>query len=169
MIKQGKVVSVGFDVEVKKSAGGTYPAWQLIYTVDGKVESLQKHMKGLGFSPGLRESLASLVAGDDVTVQLEKKGDFWEVEKITKGHSGTPSVAGSTATTKVAGSNYETKDERAARQRLIVRQSSLTAALSFYSNFMPKSKEGHHVNDIKELADDFTNFVFETNKEPEVM
>jgi len=169
MIKQGKVVSVGFDVEVKKNAGGTYPAWQLIYTVDGKVESLQKHMKGLGFSPGLRESLASLVAGDDVTVQLEKKGDFWEVEKITKGHSGTPSVAGSTATTKVAGSNYETKDERAARQRLIVRQSSLTAAINFY---VMNGEKKVALPAILGLAEEFTDFVFEANKyqvEPEVM
>lgn len=163
MIKQGKVVSVGFDVDVKKKDGGSYPAWQLIYSVDGKVESIQKHMNGLKFKAGLRESLASLGAGDDVSIELEKKGDFWEVENITKGHVGA-SVAATTIA-KVAGSDYETKEERAIKQRLIVRQSSLTTALTFFELVGNKKvTEG----EVMSLADQFTDFVFENNADKQV-
>jgi hypothetical protein len=42
----------------------------------------------------------------------------------------TPNTAAASTTTRVSGSNYETKDERAARQVMIVRQSSLSNAIA---------------------------------------
>lgn len=161
--KTGKVLSVGFDVDTEKAdKSGSYPAWQLVYSNAGKVENLVKHMNSLKFTPGLRSSLEGLQPGDDVTITFEKKGQFNEITAITKGIVDTPSVVASAPTTKVTGSNYETKEERAARQRLIVRQSSITAALGYYN------ARGEEVpadpQDVFDLAEAFCDWVFENNK-----
>lgn len=161
--KVGKVVDVSFDIMAEKQGGGDYPAWQLIYTTpEGRVEKLVKHMNSLKFVPGLRSSLEGLEKNDDVTITLEKKGQFNEVTAITKGITSTPSVSGAGTTTKVIGSNYETKEERAARQRLIVRQSSITAALAFLGG-----KPGD-INKVLETAEQFCDWVFEVKPDKEV-
>lgn len=157
-IKSGKVVSVKFDVPTEKQAGGSYPAWQLILALsNGKIESIVKHMNSLKYNAGLRTSLEALVPGDDVNVHLEKKGDFLEVTAVTKG-SEVP-VSTSDSKVKVAGSNYETKEERAARQRLIVRQSSLSSAIEVYKG------ADNSIDEILSIADKFTDWVFEVSKE----
>lgn len=161
-IKTGKVLSVGFDVDTEKAdKSGSYPAWQLVYSNAGKVENLVKHMNSLKFTPGLRSSLEGLAPGDDVTITFEKKGQFNEVTAITKGIVDVPSVVGSAPTTKVAGSNYETKEERAARQRLIVRQSSVTAAIGIMGL---GAGEAGELNEVLDMADTITNWVFENKK-----
>jgi hypothetical protein len=60
---------------------------------------------------------------------------------------------------KVVGSNYETAEERAFRQRLIVRQSSLTAALGYY-NHPSNHKANVTEQDVMALADQFSAWVF---------
>ena len=158
--KSGKVVAFSKNIDIEKKGGGTYKGWQLIFTMpNGKVETVAKHMNSLKFTPGLESSLDALVQGEDVTINFEKKGEFNEVVSVVKGLGDTAPVA-SAPTTKVAGSNYETREERAARQRLIVRQSSITAALSWYTG----QAGNPTVEDIKVLAEEFTDFVFETNK-----
>ena len=164
--KVGKVISVNFDVQAEKNGGGTYPAWQLIFSAaNGKVESIVKHMNSLKFTPGLRSSLEGLGVGDDVTVTFEKKGAFNEVTAITKGVVDTPSISTPTGTTKVVGSNYETKEERAARQRLIVRQSSVTAAIGIMGL---GAGEAGELNEVLDMADTITNWVFEVKPDKEV-
>lgn len=159
--KSGKVVAFSKNIDIEKKGGGTYKGWQLIFTMpNGKVETVAKHMNSLKFTPGLESSLDTLVQGEDVTINFEKKGEFNEVVSVVKGLGDTASVA-SAPTTKVAGSNYETREERAARQRLIVRQSSLTAAMSALG---VGAGEAGDVSEILELADKFTDWVFENNK-----
>ena len=63
---------------------------------------------------------------------------------------------GSTASKPQAVSNYETRDERIARQRLIVRQSSLANAIEVLT-----TAKVYDAAVIKNLAEDFTNWVFE--------
>jgi hypothetical protein len=161
----GTVISVTTEtIATKADKSGTYPAWQLIYKdASGQVKEVTKHVNGLKFTAGLKEGLESLSAGDTFTMVVEKEGKFNEVKGIEKGGN-MPVVIGPTSSPqagKVTGSNYETREERAARQRLIVRQSSLTAALGWYE--VTKGKPS--IEDVKMLADEFTNFVFETPQE----
>ena len=163
MQKQGKVVQINLSMMAKSQAGKEYPAWQLIFsTPDGKVENLTKHRNSLKFNSSLAASLNSLAVGDDIVVTLEKKGDFWEVESITKGTGNTSIPTGGTATpTKITGSNYETKEERALRQRLIVRQSSLSSAIAFFE----KAKAAPSVEEVIGVAERFTEYVFEDKQD----
>lgn len=61
-------------------------------------------------------------------------------------------------TGRVTGSNYETAVERAARQRLIVRQSSITAALTFMTHNAPK--QVLDIDAVLSIANRFENHVF---------
>lgn len=79
--------------------------------------------------------------------------------------SGTTAPRPGTSTGKVLGSTYETKEERAVRQRLIVRQSSLTAAIGYYNH---PSNHGANVTeqDLMHLAEEFADWVFQ---EPDLL
>lgn len=105
--------------------------------------------------------------GQAVEVELtknEKGYNEWKSIQVqsagsaSSGGSGSP--AASATTTRVSGSNYETKEERAARQVLIVKQSSLSTAAEILSvgAKTPPAKES-----VTELAQYFTDWVF--NKE----
>lgn len=145
----GTVISVNSNTNAKNKAGTPYPAWELIIKgADGRVLSIQKHLNSLKFNPTLSAQLAGLVPGDFVTVYQEKNAEGYnDVKEVQKGEL-TPPTVGTTyapapigreavANTvarsgKVVGSNYETPEERATRQRLIVAQSSITASLGYY-------------------------------------
>ncbi len=163
----GTVVSVALETDATKQAGGTYKAWQLVYKgSDGKIKDVTKPVQGLKYNAQLKEALAALAPGDVFTMTVEKndKG-FNDVKSLVKGADAAamPTAPSNVSSggTRVTGSNYETKEERAARQRLIVRQSSLTAALSY--NELVKGKPS--IEEVIELADYFTNWVFEVKDE----
>ena len=101
----------------------------------------------------------------DVTSVKNEKTGFWDWTAIGTGDSGNASQtnsggqAVSQTTTRVTGSNYETKEERAVKQRYIVRQSSVAnaiSALAINAKSTPKSGE------IVELAKVFEEYVFST-------
>lgn len=92
-----------------------------------------------------------------------------EVGKNDKGYSEWRSVSvsgnpGSVAAqqsaapaTRVSGSNYETREERAARQVLIVKQSSLSAAVA---TLTPGAKAALDPKAVLALAQEYTDWVF---------
>lgn len=98
--------------------------------------------------------------GDFLAVQTEKddKG-FWQWVSISVENGGA--AAGSKATEaktgRVVGSTYETAEERKIKQRYIVRQSSITAALSF-AELIKMSKPS--VQSIIGMAQEFEAYVF---------
>ena len=132
----GTVIQVSLNTQVKKKDGGTYPGWQLIYNTDGKVETIAKHQNSLKYSPTLKAALETLAAGDPIAIDLEKgETGYWEVLSIRKGEE-MPTPAGGGAQQPARkyqtdkSSTYETPEERALRQALIVRQSSVTSAIA---------------------------------------
>jgi hypothetical protein len=81
-------------------------------------------------------TLAGAKPGDFFTIHREKNASgFWDWKGVSKSDGSSseaataPSVAAK-ATTQ-ARSNYETPEERAARQVMIVRQSSISSAVAF--------------------------------------
>ena len=156
----GTVIAVALEMDAKYAKKpGTYKAWQLIYKdMNGQVKEITKSVSGLKFNEPLRDSLASLAPGDEITIVQEKDGQFWEIKSIEKGMNNVTAPAPKPSYTggKVTGSNYETADERAARQRLIVRQSSITAALALFDK-----KKVDDLDEVLAVADRITNWVFE--------
>lgn len=97
--------------------------------------------------------------GQTVEVELTKndKG-FNEWKSVSAGSpSATVSTTGSATATRVSGSNYETKEERAARQVLIVKQSSLSSAVATLS---PGAKTALDPKTVIALAQEYADWVF---------
>jgi hypothetical protein len=104
--------------------------------------------------------------GYDVEVETGKNdAGFTEWRSIRRSGGAdstakTPAAgAMGTNNTRVTGSNYETKEERAARQVLIVKQSSLTAAVG---TLAPGAKAALDPDAVMGLAQRYADWVFDT-------
>lgn len=125
------VVDVGQPNTHAGANGRSYQSLEVMYKgVDGKVGS----KKLMSFSnPGVFNTAKSWEKGTvvDVITQKDDKG-YWQWTGINTGGQqvAQQSTTSASPATRVTGSNYETKEERAARQIMIVRQSSLSTAVA---------------------------------------
>tara|TARA_R110000787_G_scaffold72550_3_gene161733 strand:- start:236 stop:808 length:573 start_codon:yes stop_codon:yes gene_type:complete len=119
--------------------GRTYQSIEIMYKNDqGQAQS----KKLMSFAnPGVFKAAQEWQKGDVVHVSTEKDANgYWQWTAVGDAETTTDNRGGDTAaapqakasapTTRVTGSNYETKEERAARQVMIVRQSSLSNAVA---------------------------------------
>lgn len=108
--------------------GKSYGVLQVAYRADGKLQE----KKLMSFSnPQVFKHIEGLKKGDTVNVKTEKDGNgYWQWTAILNEEQQQPKPVQSGATaTRVTGSTYETPEERAIKQKYIVRQSSLTTAI----------------------------------------
>lgn len=160
MIITGKIVSIDLNATITKAQGGTYKGAEIVFKdVNGKVQTKNIHENGLKYAPAVKNGLESLEPGDNFTVEIEKKDDFWTWVSIKKGieqeEKQKPTTQQSTTTKNTS---WETAEERAARQKLIVRQSSLTNAVAF---LVLQGRTHATEEDVLETATTFYNWVFE--------
>lgn len=141
------IVDVAPAVAKTTSNGRMYQELEVTYkAADGKVTA----KKLMSFSnPGVFQKASTLVKGNvvEVTTVKNAKTGYWDWTAINEGGEvvAQPERSAPQSTpTRVAGSNYETKEERAARQVMIVRQSSLStaaAALTVGSKSSPSATD----------------------------
>lgn len=155
-----QIVDVGTPNTHAAKNGRSYQSIEVTYKGgDGRVSS----KKLMSFSnPNVFKTISGLAKGASLDVITTKDdAGYWQWTGINDGTStptATASPTSTPSTTRVTGSNYETSDERAARQKLIVRQSSLSAAVSILSlGAKTLDKEA-----VKGLAQELTDWVFET-------
>lgn len=124
----------------------------------GKVE--QKKIMPFGESRGVKDALEGAAPGSKWTITRVKNGQYWNwteasagVEEQAKGASTMSNNATKPGYTR----DFETKDERAQRQVLIVRQSSLSSAVATLS---AGAKGGIDPEAVLSLAERYTQFVF---------
>lgn len=122
-----------------------YSYFPLTYSKDGKEEKPKKIMS---FDEKAFGELKNANPGEEFDVTLKKDDNgYWkwvDVVKVVAGSSPAPAVR--------SGSTYETPDERARRQVLIVRQSSLAQAVAFLGS-------GAQEEDVLPLATKFEEWV----------
>lgn len=125
------------------------------------------------------KALSEAKAGDVFNITKEKgepnaEGkSFWEWQKAERAAPGSapqtapiPTGAAAPAPAARSGGNWESAEERATRQVLIVKQSSLSAAVALLTT---GAKSPPDVTKVKELAQEFTDFVFGKQAEPSVL
>lgn len=133
----GTVVAVSMDAIIKKKDGSTYQGVELVFKdEEGKTQTKAFHNNTFKFNQALKNTLADLNKGDKFTAEMEKDGDFWNWKKLYKGAAEAKQLDSPAQPAKQPyqarpNDTYETKDERAARQVMIVRQSSISSALAF--------------------------------------
>lgn len=157
----GTVVSVEIDVEIAKADGGVYQGSRLTYRDnEGKIKERAFHNNAFKFNKTLKVQLSNLKAGDSFTMEMEKKGDFWNVNSIlpnVKTEAVQKQYVGASAATPSPKSTYETPEERAKKQVYIVRQSSISAAVDMLAANGGKKTTA---KEVIEVAKEFEAYVF---------
>ena len=160
------IVDVGTPSTKASSNGRSYQEIEITYkTENGQVAN----KKLMSFSnPSVFNHIKGLAKGEVVNVTTVKNAKgFWDWTGI--GNEGDAPVATQSkpataqAGGRVTGSNYETKEERAARQILIVRQSSLSSAVALVS---ATSTEPTTTDNVIAIAKKFEAYVFGEDANP---
>jgi len=147
------IVDVGAPNTHAAKNGRSYQSIEVTY----KNEQGQTQSKKLmSFSnPTVFNHIRDLTKGDALNVTTEKDANgYWQWTGIggdnamAETKQATPATGG-----RVTGSNYETKEERAARQVYIIRQSSLSTAVELLG-------QGKSVDEVIATAKQFENYVF---------
>jgi len=147
------IVDVGAPNTHAAKNGRSYQSIEVTYKNDlGQTQS----KKLMSFSnPTVFNHIKDLNKGESLNVTTEKDANgYWQWTGIggdnvvSETKQATPATGG-----RVTGSNYETKEERAARQILIVRQSSLSSAVELLG-------AGKSVEDVIATAKQFEAYVF---------
>lgn len=147
------IVDVGAPNTHAAKNGRSYQSIEVTYKNDqGQVAN----KKLMSFSnPTVFNHIKGLGKGDQINVQTTKDANgYWQWtgiggdSEVAETKPATPSPGG-----RVTGSNYETKEERAARQVYIIRQSSLSTAVDLLGT-------GAKVSDVIATAKEFEAYVF---------
>ena len=145
---------------------GSYQALEVTYkeVAGGKVAS-RKIMSFVNDSKPAFEALSSASNGEVFTISMVKQPgkdgkDYWVWTNATKGATAATNVQGNTQSTggTVAKGNWETSEERAKRQVYIIRQSSISSAISALTC---GNKGGIKPDEVLQLAKRFEDYVFE--------
>lgn len=159
-----KIQVVNVDVqEGKTKTNKPYEFLDVMYknlSFDNKAEA--KKIMPFG-SKEVFATLKSAQKGDVFTIVREKDdAGYWQWISILEGDQEveTAKPAGAGAATKAATaprSNFETPEERAQRQILIVRQSCLSNAVEYLNH----NKKNYTQDDLFAVASNFFSWVFE--------
>lgn len=160
------IIDVAQPVTSTNRNGREYQSLEVTYKDDqGRVSS----KKLMSFSnPEVFKTAQTWEKGDAVNIAMQKDdAGYWQWTKVladgevapapTNASAGGASTSAPkpNAATRVTGSNYETKEERALRQRMIVRQSSLSNAVATLATHgKPLSSA-----DVVSLAKQYEQFV----------
>ncbi len=144
--------------------GKTYVQLDVAYknlTREGKIEG----KKIMPFqNPDVHANLQKATMGQVFEVTTVKEGEYWQwsnVQEVAKGSNMEPQTSAASSGYASKGtpspkSTYETPEERAARQRLIVRQSCLSNAVET----LKVDKKGVDPTEALKLAERYVGWVF---------
>lgn len=149
------IIDVGAPNTHAAKNGRSYQSIEVTYKGENGQVGNKKLMS---FSnPAVFNHIKNLQKGTSVNVTTVKDANgYWQWTGI-EGEGVTaetkPTGGNVTTTNRVTGSNYETKEERAARQVYIIRQSSLSTAVDLLGT-------GAKVADVIATAKEFEAYVF---------
>lgn len=158
------IVDVGSPNTHAAKNGRSYQSIEVTYKGENGQVGNKKLMS---FSnPAVFNHIKNLQKGSSVNVTTVKDANgYWQwtgIEGEGAASAEAKPTGGTVGTTnRVTGSNYETKEERAARQILIVRQSSLSSAVELLG-------PGKTVEEVLKVARQFEDYVFAKDSIPEV-
>lgn len=143
-----------------------YKKAEVTYTWQGN----NRRQTVMSFSnPDVFKTLEGLKLPVNVEVELTKVAgkdgnEYTNWAKVTQVGSGESAPTASKPAGKVVGSNYETSEERAKRQLMIVRQSSISNAIEFIK-VADKDADLLEVQNVIDVAQQFVDFVYGNGQE----
>ena len=155
------IIDVGQPNTHAAKNGRNYQSIEVTYKAENGQVANKKLMS---FSnPSVFNHIKDLTKGDQINVTTTKDAaGYWQWTGIG-GDASTPSTSTQSkpaqAGGRVTGSNYETKEERAARQVYIIRQSSISSAVELLG-------AGKSVDEVLAVAKKFEEYVFAKDPNP---
>ena len=150
------ILSVTDNKVPTKKPGQFYNQLEVAYKDNSSGKVAGKKVMSFGAGQPAYKVLRTAQPNDVFEITNRQDGEYWNwVEAVPASADAAP-VASTSKTTVSPKSTYETAEERAKRQVLIVRQSSLSNAVAFTEGSKSKT-----VEDVLSLAQTFTDFVFE--------
>ncbi len=161
------ITVLSVEITTVPTAKGSYQKAQVAYknnSFQGKIEG--KSVMSFGASKNAFTTLSTVQSGQTFEVEIVKNAaGYNDWISLTPSDGNTPvaqaPVASSKAATAAPKSNYETAEERAQRQVLIVRQSSLSSAASVLT---AGAKTPPSADAVITLAREFEAYVFGFDK-----
>ena len=151
-----RVSIINVEVEVVKPGPRGYSKATVSFIQDGRNRT-QNIMSFV--NPQVFKDVKNYIGLDaEVEIGKNEKGyDEWKQIKAADGVAPSAQPQGTAPATRVTGSNYETREERARRQVLIVKQSSLSNAIDYYKN---AGNAAVLEEDVMATAQRFADWVF---------
>jgi len=142
-----------------------YPIIELAYkSDDGKTKGMK--ILGFGTQKAIVDTLTGLETGTVLDVEFEQNDrGYWQFRSVKSTGKKEDVAAAVDAPKAKSGSNWETTEERAARQVMIVRQSSLGHAVAYLTALEPKGLT-KSPNDVVDVARVFETYVLSQDKQP---
>lgn len=152
-----RITIIDVSIEKKPGKGGGYNQAEVTYKND-RDETKQKKIMSFA-NPAVFDVLQSAKKGDQFEVTTAKQGEFvnWTAAVPFTGKVDAPPEAILKASASLGRSNYETTEERASRQRLIVRQSSLSNAIEILTT---GAKSAPDKDSVFALAEQLAEWVY---------
>lgn len=152
------------EVNVEKVKTGKTPYEKAVvkYSYDGNSRSQTL----MSFSnPAVFKQVKEMQPGENYDVTITKNDAGYNTWAAVKAAGAAP-AAGKPASVTVPKSNYETPEERKLRQLYIIRQSSIANAIELYNKINTRNDltRSDHVEYIKEIAQEFVDFVYAPNE-----
>ena len=156
-----QVEIINVQSSTKPAKNGTYTQLDVAYKrLDtGKIEG----KKIMSFTnKDVFSTLSKATTGNVFDVTTEKVGEYWQWVEVSAASGGTPQAK--SFSSPAPKSTYETAEERAKRQILIVRQSSLAQAVDILS--VNPGKDKLQLEEVLHLADKLVDWVFNETSKP---
>ena len=159
-----QVEIINVQSSTKPAKNGTYTQLDVAYKrLDtGKIEG----KKIMSFTnKDVFSTLSKATTGNVFDVTTEKVGEYWqwiEVNAASGGSATSDAPQAKSFSSPTPKSTYETPEERAKRQILIVRQSSLAQAVEILS--VNPGKDKLQLGDVLQMADKLVDWVLNETK-----
>ena len=159
-----QVEIINVQSSTKPAKNGTYTQLDVAYKrLDtGKIEG----KKIMSFTnKDVFSTLSKATTGNVFDVTTEKVGEYWqwiEVNVASGGSATSDAPQAKSFSSPTPKSTYETPEERAKRQILIVRQSSLAQAVEILS--VNPGKDKLQLGDVLQMADKLVDWVLNETK-----
>lgn len=102
--------------------------------------------------------LRNAKADEEYEVKVEKKGEFWNWNAISKLEASAAASGGGRSS--YGGDRYEGAEERAKRQEYIIRQSCLTNAVNYISSGKANIPAEVQIMALLDIAEQFVDWVY---------
>lgn len=149
------------EVNIEKVKTGKSPYEKAVIKYSFQGNSRSQTMMSFS-NPGVFKVIKEMQPGENYDVTVTKNDAGYNTWAAVKPAGAEAPVAGKPASVTVPKSNYETPEERKLRQLYIIRQSSIANAIELYNkvNVRTDLKTSEHVEYIKEIAQEFVDFVY---------